>query len=658
MTRPKTPISCLFDGESAEDAGAHAAKRRKRSAETSSSIEELLGHGGCVWSRDSCSVHDLQTLRSTLASSLAFHAERITIFTEGVSNICGDPNFLRASCLPLVSTEGVLISDTLMQVLLTTQCLEEPLTKVLLEKLVEVCNEEGTTSTAQPDEEADPEQQHLPQLLLAQLQVLDNGNCSEKVAHLMIEAFESLPPHMQAQICAIVGEVVPLDQIKDVLEALQAAVTQHTELAVPVSAALKRLPLSLAQRMDAVDTMLRHLSSVPAEHVADVTIFIMQHCNPGPHAIKVCKTLREVLRFGSAEDMRMPVESESVIAPVSSPEAVLISKVRFQSKALGHISAAFERLWERLSDPSEWRVLDFWWLLIAHHANFGAHSNILKSFRSAFRRTPMEVKLLQQALRGHELTLKVFHGTIISIATAALSSHAGGLGRHLLQALLTLPQVQAPDTFDHSSVLALRALQSTLASITCTDTSSTDAAITVLLECSAHSCAFFLRRQESFVRVMPRLEHLQDPQIHSLAKLFGRMIVQEGAPADEMVNAPSHPFTSAAQQHYDNMLAAADMSKNSIAVIGVLHWVFGMAAVSHEKAEIARSKLEMLVQRLQKIPILMAFLLDTFSDMLVLQFRDGNMNTSVRCPLTWWENAVNCIHGYSGDLQMWQYSYA
>lgn len=61
----------------------------------------------------------------------------------------------------------------------------------------------------------------------------------------------------------------------------------------------------------------------------------------------------------------------------------------------------------RISDTHEWRILDVWWLLVAHHANSGAHSSILKSFQSAFNRVPMDLKLVCQALQGHELSLKV-----------------------------------------------------------------------------------------------------------------------------------------------------------------------------------------------------------------------------------------------------------
>lgn len=125
------------------------------------------------------------------------------------------------------------------------------------------------------------------------------------------------------------------------------------------------------------------------------------------------------------------------------------------------------------------------------------------------------------------------------------------------------------------------------------------------------------------------MENLQDSQIHSLAKLFGKMIVQEDAPADDMIDAEAFPFTCSAQQHYDNMLAAADISKKSVAVVGILQWVFELAAASQQRAEAARSKLEMLIERIQKIPVLMAFLLDTFSDMLVSRFQTNQPLTSV-----------------------------
>lgn len=110
--------------------------------------------------------------------------------------------------------QGACISDTLLQVLLTTQSLEEALTEILLEKFVELCNEGNESLTVDQSVETPLHQQPLPQLLLAQLQVLDNGNCSEKVSNLMIEAFESLPPPMQAQICTIVGEAVPAEKVE------------------------------------------------------------------------------------------------------------------------------------------------------------------------------------------------------------------------------------------------------------------------------------------------------------------------------------------------------------------------------------------------------------------------------------------------------------
>jgi hypothetical protein len=58
------------------------------------------------------------------------------------------------------------------------------------------------------------------------------------------------------------------------------------------------------------------------------------------------QTLREVLRFGNADDMRMPLEDgECPQVHSGSPEAKLIFKIRFQSKALGHVSVAFQKIW-------------------------------------------------------------------------------------------------------------------------------------------------------------------------------------------------------------------------------------------------------------------------------------------------------------------------
>lgn len=128
-----------------------------------------------------------------------------------------------------------------------------------------------------------------------------------------------------------------------------------------------------------------------------------------------------------------------------------------------------------------------------------------------------------------------------------------------------------------------------------------------------------------FEQVMSRMENLQDNHIHRMAKLFGRMMVHEAAPAEEMIDVASYPFTSAAQQHYDNLLAAASMSKKCMAIVGLLHWVFELAVSGRSNPDTARTKLEMLVERLQKSPILMAFLLDAFSDLLVSHIQSGEV---------------------------------
>jgi hypothetical protein len=99
-------------------------------------------------------------------------------------------------------------------VLLTTQTLEEPLTRVLLEMMVEMCQDEVMAN--KDDQDDSQERVPLQQLIIIQLQVLDNGNCSDEVVSLLLEAFASLPPNMQASMASVVGEMVPQNRSEGV----------------------------------------------------------------------------------------------------------------------------------------------------------------------------------------------------------------------------------------------------------------------------------------------------------------------------------------------------------------------------------------------------------------------------------------------------------
>lgn len=103
--------------------------------------------------------------------------------------------------------QGQLQSESLLQVLLTTTSLEEPLTRVLLEALVAMCMDEPMEHDS--DQEGAEDNVPVQQLIISQLRVLDNGNCSNEVIDLLLEAFTSLPPAMQAHMASVVGEMVP-----------------------------------------------------------------------------------------------------------------------------------------------------------------------------------------------------------------------------------------------------------------------------------------------------------------------------------------------------------------------------------------------------------------------------------------------------------------
>ena len=73
------------------------------------------------------------------------------------------------------------------------------------------------------------------------------------------------------------------------LKCLDAAVDQDLGLAVPVSDALERLPLTATQRRAAVDGMLARLTSVEPCDVAAVAFYVLRECQPGEHALAVSK---------------------------------------------------------------------------------------------------------------------------------------------------------------------------------------------------------------------------------------------------------------------------------------------------------------------------------------------------------------------------------
>ena len=81
------------------------------------------------------------------------------------------------------------------------------MTRVLLEALVALCMDESMDHDSDVDDTEDTVP--VQQLIIAQLRVLDNGNCSDEVIELLLEAFTGLPPKMQALMASVVGEMVP-----------------------------------------------------------------------------------------------------------------------------------------------------------------------------------------------------------------------------------------------------------------------------------------------------------------------------------------------------------------------------------------------------------------------------------------------------------------
>jgi hypothetical protein len=76
---------------------------------------------------------------------------------------------------------------------------------------------------------------------------------------------------------------------------------------------------------------------------------------PGHHRFDVLQTLREALPCGSAEDMRL-AEPGSVAADGGCPEADFMSRVRFNFKALAHVSAAFCAVWKGCGTSTRTRL--------------------------------------------------------------------------------------------------------------------------------------------------------------------------------------------------------------------------------------------------------------------------------------------------------------
>ena len=133
----------------------------------------------------------------------------------------------------VAAVQGQPQSESMLQVLLTTAALEGPLTRVLLEALVAMCvdedmhdahelrnhnSEDQENSQSGPEglnnNAADAENNNnstvpLQRVIISQLRVLDNGNCSDEVTELLLEAFAGLPACMQAHMAAVVGEMVP-----------------------------------------------------------------------------------------------------------------------------------------------------------------------------------------------------------------------------------------------------------------------------------------------------------------------------------------------------------------------------------------------------------------------------------------------------------------
>lgn len=107
----------------------------------------------------------------------------------------------------------------------------------------------------------------------------------------------------------------------DVLDALTGALAEHASLAAPICSALQKLVMGRTQREHCVNTVLNHLSSVPADVVPDLAFFALQQCSPGKHAVSVCKVW--VLRVHTSTQITSSMRRQVLAAVTINPTQVV-----------------------------------------------------------------------------------------------------------------------------------------------------------------------------------------------------------------------------------------------------------------------------------------------------------------------------------------------
>jgi hypothetical protein len=224
--------------------------------------------------------------------------------------------------------------------------------------------------------------------------------------------------------------------------------------------------------------------------------------------------------------------------------------------------------------------------------------------------------------------------SLLAMATTSLRSTTPHMGMQLAATLLNDPpregkaagQTQLPP-------LGQAVLQLLFGSVGVADPATTDRALDLLERAATISSSALLQHHSVLLSVLDQVDQLSTQQVRSVFRIFGKVLVVESAPDEELLAEASYPVTAAVQLYLATALSRTELLSKRAGIIGMLQWQLALALAGPEKAEVAKNKLEALLGLVSRHTEMLAFLCQELSLMFLdLLQQPGAINAVRFCP--------------------------
>ncbi|XP_049839664.1 Fanconi anemia group D2 protein isoform X1 [Schistocerca gregaria] len=310
------------------------------------------------------------------------------------------------------------VQASLLQLLLTVDCVQARVMKLLFEKLLEF----SFAAESASNEDEFP----WARLILRQMRFLDNIVDPKFLSTQLAEVLDAAQTAVQREVIFCLPDIICDEQHDEIAQKLSSLLVEKSELTPVILDALSCLSVAPDIRAEVVDQVLTVLRTAPTEFFPNVVKFL--HVDASVTDLpQIVSGLRKGLDFTPLHGDTEAAESAKVLTVTALRDAFLLSKV---------VADGWLKVIESALDPVPLDIV----VLVVIHAALPSRQRLVElRVRSKIKSGVFSEALLKKTFTTMNAVLRNYHDSLLTIAStllqtadSAASSHASYWFRLLL----------------------------------------------------------------------------------------------------------------------------------------------------------------------------------------------------------------------------------